>query len=131
MISRPNKTLADYIAIAISPALIMALVGSLCFFLVEVFYRGEAAGSVRWVLFWFVLATVLVARLGIEQGTTYAAIYGIALAVATWLYLTHVQPAPLLGAILLGIVWWCAHKLTWDCTLIDDEQDASGKGLLQ
>jgi hypothetical protein len=131
MISRPNKTLADYIAIAISPALIMALVGSLCFFLVEVFYRGEAAGSVRWVLFWFVLATVLVARLGIEQGTTYAAIYGIALAVATWLYLTRVQPAPLLGAILLGIVWWCAHKLTWDCTLIDDEQDASGKGLLQ
>jgi hypothetical protein len=131
MISRPNKTLADYFAIAISPALIMALVGSLCFFLVEVFYRGEAIGSVRWVLFWFVLATVLVARLGIEQGTTYAAIYGIALAVATWLYLTHVQPAPLLGAILLGIVWWCAHKLTWDCTLIDDDQDASGKGLFQ
>jgi hypothetical protein len=32
---------------------------------------------------------------------------------------------------LMGWVWWCAHKLTWDCTLIDDSQDASGEGLLQ
>lgn len=131
MMTRPNKTLADYIAIAISPPLIMVLVGSLCFFLIEVFYRGEAIGNVRWVLFWFVIAAVLVSRIGIEQGTTHAAIYGIALAGATWLYLTRVHPAWLLGAILLGMVWWCAHKLTWDCTLIDDDQDASGKGLLQ
>ena len=29
------------------------------------------------------------------------------------------------------LVWWAAHKLTWDCTLIDDTQDASGQGLLQ
>lgn len=131
MIPRPNKTLADYFVIAISPALIMALVGSLCFFLVEVFYRGEAAGNVRWVLFWFVLAAVLVSRIGIEQGTTHAAIYGIALALATWLYLTRIHPAWILGAVLLGIVWWCAHKLTWDCTLIDEDEDASGSGLLQ
>ena len=33
--------------------------------------------------------------------------------------------------ILLGIVWWSAHKLTWDCTLIDEDEDASGSGLLQ
>jgi len=131
MISKPNKTLADYFAIGISPALIMVLVGSVCFFLVEVFYRGEAIGSVRWVLFWFVIATVLVSRIGIEQGKTHAALYGIALATATWLYLTRVHPGWVFGAILLGIVWWCAHKLTWDCTLIDDDEDASGKGLLQ
>ena len=31
----------------------------------------------------------------------------------------------------MAIVWWSAHKLTWDCTFIDDEQDASGEGLLQ
>lgn len=131
MISRPNKTLADYFAIGISPALIMVLVGSLCFFLVEVFYRGEAIGSVRWVLFWFVIASVLVSRIGIEQGTTQAALYGIALAAATWLYLMRIHPAWLVGAILLGLVWWCSHKLTWDCTLIDEDEDASGSGLLQ
>lgn len=129
--SKPAKTLADYFAIAISPVLIMLMVGSLCFFLVEVFYRGEAEASVRWVLFWFVIATVLVARIGIEQGNTHALVYGVGLAVATWLYLTRVHPAYLLGALMLGIVWLCAHQLTRDCTLMDDDADATGRGLLQ
>src|SRR5260370_4909001 len=31
----------------------------------------------------------------------------------------------------MGIVWWSAHKLTWDCTYIDDQVDASGVGLMQ
>jgi hypothetical protein len=38
---KPRPTLADYIIIAISPALIMALVGSLVFFLLELFYQGQ------------------------------------------------------------------------------------------
>ena len=129
--SKPAKTLADYMVIGISPVLIMLLVGSLSFFLIQVFYRGEAVGSVRWVVFWFVMAVVLVSRIGIEQGTAYAAGYGLALAGATWVYLVQIHPAYLLGVILLGTVWWCAHKLTWDCTLIDDDVDASGSGLLQ
>ena len=29
------------------------------------------------------------------------------------------------------LIWWSAHKLTWDCTVIDDSQDASGQGLWQ
>ena len=131
MTPKPAKTLADYMVIGISPVLIMLLVGSLSFFLIQVFYRGEAAGSVRWVLFWFVMAVVLVSRIGIQQGTAHAAAYGLALAVATWIYLMSVHPAVLLGVILLGIVWWSAHKLTWDCTLIDEDEDASGNGLLQ
>src|SRR5208282_6311233 len=126
-----SKTPADYMVIGISPGLIMLLVGSLSFFLIQVFYRGEAVGSVRWVVFWFVMAVVLVSRIGIEQGTTHAAAYGLALAAATWLYLMQIHPAYLLGVILLGIVWWCAHKLTWDCTLIDEDEDASGSGLLK
>lgn len=128
---KPEKTLADYMVIGISPVLIMLLVGSLSFFLVQVFYRGEAVGSVRWVVFWFVLAVVLVSRIGIEQGAGHAAVYGLALAGATWIYLVQIHPAYLLGVMLLGTVWWCAHKLTWDCTLIDDDEDASGSGLLQ
>ena len=40
--SKPAKTLADYMVIGISPVLIMLLVGSLSFFLIQVFYRGEA-----------------------------------------------------------------------------------------
>jgi hypothetical protein len=117
--------------IGISPVLIMLLVGSLSFFLIKVFYRGEAVESVRWVLFWFVMAVVLVSRIGIEEGTGRAMIYGIALAWATWVYLVHVHPAYLVGIVLLGVAWYSAHKLTWDCTLIDDDEDASGSGLLQ
>jgi hypothetical protein len=41
------------------------------------------------------------------------------------------QPSSLLGIVLLATVWFCAHKLVWDCTLIDEDQDSSGQGLLQ
>src|SRR5260370_42515413 len=37
----------------------------------------------------------------------------------------------LLNYGLIAVAWWCAHKLTWDCTLMDEKQDASGQGLLQ
>ena len=30
----------------------------------------------------------------------------------------------------MGVVWWATHKLTFDCTLLDEDQDA-GVGLLQ
>ena len=129
--SRPDKTLADYLVIAVSPALCMVMVHSVCFFLVEVFYRGEAGGGVRWVLFWFVLAVVLIARIGIEQGDGQAMLYGLALACVTWLYLASIQSNVLFGALLLGIVWFTAHKITSNCTLIDEDADASGQGLLQ
>jgi len=117
--------------LALSPALIMALVGSLCFFLIEVFYRGKMMGTVCWVMFWFVIGIVLVARLAIEKSTEHAALYGLGLALATWLYLVRTQPAYLVGIVLLAVVWFCAHKLVWDCTLIDEDQDSSGHGLLQ
>ena len=41
MARRLNKTLLDYLVIAINPVLIIALVGSLVFFLLEVFYQGN------------------------------------------------------------------------------------------
>jgi len=129
--SKPRKTVADYMVIALSPVLIMALVGSLCFFLVEVFYRGRMIGGVCWVMFWFIIGIVLVSRIAIEKSTEHAVIYGLGLAVATWLYMMRTQPSYLLGIVLLAMVWFCAHKLVWDCTLIDEEQDSSGQGLLQ
>ncbi len=128
---RPQKTVADYLVIAISPLLIMVLVGSLCFFLIEVFSRSEGVGGLRWLMFWFVMAVVLVSRIGVEQGTAQALMYGAGLATATWLYLLTVSPAYVLGLILLALVWWCAHRLTMDCTLIDEDEDASGSGLVQ
>lgn len=127
---KPRKTLADWLVIGLSPVLVMLLVGSLAFFLIDVFYRGGAVASVRWVLAWFVLAVVLVTRISIEQGPGAAMTYGVLLGLVTWGYLVRVHPAYLLGAVLLAVVWWCAHQLTRDCTLVDEDEDASGEGLL-
>ncbi len=131
MARKLHKSLADYVVIAISPALIMLLVGSLVFFLLEVGYDGRYPGRLRWILFWFVLASVLIARIGIEQGRAYAAGYSLVLAVATAFVIMKYVDVVWLAWILLAVVWWFSDKLTWDCTLIDDSQDASGEGLLQ
>jgi hypothetical protein len=130
--SKPNKTLADHLVVSISPVLIMLLVGSLCYFLIDVLFKNAEVSGVRWVMFWFIMAIVLVARIGIEQTDQQAFIYGAFLAGATALYMLVVHSSFILaGLLLLGIVWWCAHKLTWDCTVIEDDDDASGSGLLQ
>src|SRR5262249_32849780 len=70
-----------------------------------------------------------------------APLYGIVLGLVTWIALlkfVEYPPdsplAPWAWAINLGliaIIWWSAHRLTWDCTLIDEEVDASGAGLLE
>jgi hypothetical protein len=125
-----RKTLGDYIGIAISPALIMTLVGSLVYFLLEISYSGEYQATVRWALFWFVLAMVLISRISIEQNADLAMMYGFMLAMATALMLSQYIGSHLVVWCILGLIWWCANKLTWDCTLINDEEDASGQGLL-
>jgi hypothetical protein len=137
-----DKTLADYLAIAISPVLIMALVGSLIFFLVEVLYVGNYQGRLQWILFFFVFGAVLIARISMHRDIAgRAGIYGLILGAIVWLglylYIDYKDSGPLahfgwaINAGLMALAWWCAHRLTWDCTLIDDDVDASGAGLLQ
>jgi hypothetical protein len=129
--SKPEKTLGDYVAIAISPVLIMSLVGSLVFFLLKLSYQGDYEGRLQWTLFWFVFASVLVSRISIEQGIASASGYGMALAAVTGVWLLRFVDFVLGAWCLLAVVWWCTSKLTWDCTLINDDEDASGEGLLQ
>lgn len=126
----PPRTLADYLAIAVSPILIMFMVGSLNFFLAEVGYRGDFQGQVYWTLFWFTVASVLVSRISIEKGAAYGSVYGLALGAATAVRLVAFVGAPWGAILLLGLIWWSASKLTWDCTVIDDHADASGQGLV-
>ena len=75
MAKRLRMTNADYVAIAISPALIMALVGSLVFFLIEVLYVGDYEVRLNYVFALFVFATVLIARIAIEMGSERAAMF--------------------------------------------------------
>ncbi len=139
MARRLDKTLIDYLVIAISPALIMTLVGSLLFFLLQVFYRGDYGGRLHYIFALFVFATVLLGRVSIEEGRERASLFAIPLALATLLALNRfVEFQGLLGSLnwlinslLMVVVWACADKLTWDCTLIDETQRDSGEGLLE
>ena len=131
MRERPDKTLADYLVIAICPVLIMALVGSLAFFLLGLGYAGQFESRVRWALFWFVFGSVLVSRISIDRGSAYAGVYAVGLALAVGVFVNRFLGFMPIVWGLLAAIWWCTHKLTWDCTLIDDDEDASGEGLLQ
>jgi hypothetical protein len=139
---RHNQTLADYVALAISPALIMGLVASLVFFLINVLYVGEYVERMRWILFFFVFGAVLIARMTmLDHTSSRAALYGVPLGFLTWLGMQMFVEYPeeggirelsfLINAGLIGLVWWCAHRLTWDCTNIDEEADINAEGLLQ
>jgi hypothetical protein len=63
---RERPSLADYAVTAISPILIMLMVGSLVFFLVEVLYEGQYSGRLLYTMFFFVMGAVLVARIAIH-----------------------------------------------------------------
>src|SRR5437899_1353450 len=91
---RETPTLADYAITALSPALIMALVGSLTFFLIEVCYAGQYTGRLMWTMFFFVFATVLISRIAIEMNKGLAAAYGLALALATFVALVRFVEYP-------------------------------------
>jgi hypothetical protein len=128
---RPFKTAADFMAIAACPTLVMTLVGSLVLLLLEASYSGPWLGSMRWTLCWFTFAIVLVARIAITLTRGLAIMYGAALALATSAFLAFHFGFVLPVWLLLGLVWWASDRITWDCTLIDENVDSSGSGLMQ
>ena len=85
MARRLDKTLVDYLVIAISPALIMMLVGSLVFFLIEVFYQGNFHGRLQYIFALFVIGAVLIGRISIEEGRERAVLFAVPLAIVTLL----------------------------------------------
>ena len=140
MARRLQPTLIDYVVIAINPALIMVLIGSLVYFLLEMFYQGQYPERLHLCLTMFVFAAVLICRISIEEGWERALPFGVilALAICAAMHRFVVYKDPRLAPIgwlinysIIAITWWFAYKLTWDCTLIDESQDASGEGLLQ
>src|SRR5438034_1045633 len=135
---REPPTLADYAVIAVSPALIMLMVGSLIFFLITVLPTGDYKERLLYTTFFFVFGAVLVARIAIQFDATRAGVYGLGLGIATFLAMMAFVDYPsdsglksigwLLNIGFMALIWWSAHKLTWDCTYVDENRDASGRG---
>src|SRR5438552_2099033 len=120
-VDKPQPTLADYVTIVLSPALIMAMIVSLVFFLLTVLYRGDFAERLHHILFFFICGMVLVARISMETGTSARApLYGAVLAVLAEIGMaTFVTYPPDLAAVswlihagLIALVWWLAFRLT-------------------
>src|SRR3954464_14257884 len=139
-IKREPPTAADVIVMALSPLLIMGLVGSLVFFLAEVFYAGQYQSRLNYTLFFFVAGAVLVGRVAVTLDRARAWMYGGVLAAVTFIalrmWVEYPEDSPmtplkdLINLVLIGVVWWSSNRLCWDCTFIDDNRPGSGKGLL-
>ncbi len=133
-----QNPLTPWLIQLVGPILIMGMVGSLVFFLVEVLYRGPHATRLCVVLGLFTVAAVLVSRVSIQEGFGRASFFGVALAMATLLTSTAIVDfdygskifEPISISILIGVVMWSSSKLTWDCTVVDSSRDVSASGLL-
>ena len=140
MTRRLQKTLLDYLIIAISPALIIALVESLVFFLLVVFYQGNFQAILNYIFGLFVIGAVLTARISIEEGRERAMLFTIPLGLVTLLALnkyvrfqdeTLASMSFFINLGLIVLILWSSDRLTWDCTLIDESEEDSGEGLLE
>src|SRR5438105_5582182 len=81
MARRLHPTLMDYVVIAINPAIIMVLIGSLVYFLLELFYQGQYPARLHYCLTLFIVGAVLIGRISIEEGWERASIFAAAMAV--------------------------------------------------
>ena len=125
--------------IAISPTLVTVMVTSLALFVSTILNPSPFMSRFNFVLMMYSMATVAIARISIEEGKERAVLFGMPLAAVTLLAMTTlVQYEDAIGgmkfiysAIVIAITWWSAHKITWDCTVIEDHDDSSGQGLLQ
>ncbi|PQO38111.1 DUF4129 domain-containing protein [Blastopirellula marina] len=129
---RPRVTELDYAIIAVAPALIMVLVGSLMLFAVGLFYHGPHSFRLNWITCMFVLGIVSLARVHIEEGVARSATLGAAFSGAMLFAVWRLVPDAMLLAVFILIgVWWVSTRLVYDCTVLEQSIDASKKGLMQ
>jgi len=67
----------------------------------------------------------------------YGLVLGIVVFIALQSFVEYMPENPvsgfnwLINLGLMGVIWWCAHRLTWDSTFIDENVDVSGAGILE
>ncbi|MGI9470575.1 MAG: DUF4129 domain-containing protein, partial [Rubripirellula sp.] len=126
----PRKTAADYAAIAVAPVLIFLMISSLASFLMLVLYRGGFQQRLTWILLMYTMGAVSVARIAIERDRAYSLGYAAALGLATFVSMLRFLDSAVFSAFILVLIAYLADVIVRDCTLIDDDVDASGQGLM-
>src|SRR6185437_13402360 len=104
MSERNPPSPVDIVFTAVSPALIMLMVGSLVFFLITVLPTGDYKERLLYTTFFFVFGAVLVARIAIQLDAARASIYGLGLAIVTFLAMTAYVDYPT-GTTLKSVGW--------------------------
>lgn len=126
-------TLADGVIMGLTPALLIGLVTSLVYFVLEVIYRGDYLERLHFIFFCFIVAAVLISRIAMTMGRPRALMYAAALAIATAIAMNRLTEIPAnnpLGALghvvpylLIALAWWCIDVLTHDCTHTGAEEE--------
>lgn len=136
MADDPSTLLFNHVIV---PGATIVMVSSLLFFLLDVrsvFLSGSA--NLKWLGFWFVLATVLIARYGKTAGQAdRVGCYSLGLAVATLLAITfgpwQRQDSgwvnPLFNGLILLAVWRFATAVTSGLALEGEEKKRQGQRL--
>lgn len=115
------------------------MVGSLIFFLIVAFYRGQYDTRLMYIFGLYTVATVLIARIAIDHGRAYANAFSLPLAVVSMLamlrFVTFSGPlGPLswiVNVALLAVAWYLADRITFDCTQVSERERSVQQGLLQ
>jgi Ca2+/Na+ antiporter len=119
-------TLADVVVSGLMPALLIGLVTSLVFFVLEVIYQGDYLERLQFILFCFIVAAVLISRIAMTMGRGLALMYAAVLAVVTLIAVNRLTEIPITNSLgvfgalvpylLVALAWWCIDVLTHDCT---------------
>ena len=126
MARRPLPTgPADWLVLAVTPALLVGMVSCLLFFLLAVFYRGEFNERLHWILFFGVVGMVLIGRINLieeiaRRASLYSGILGLLVVIAL---IRFVPPPPgwpevghyLFCAVLVALGFWATRLLVADC----------------
>lgn len=138
----------DWLTEVAIPACVFGLLGSLLYYLIEVrtSLAGDySVGPLRWVVFWFLLACIGIARIRTKYGGAaiagyYSALLGGAIMLFIWVYTDRVGSfyggasggrglTLLFNWALVGLVWWAASAVTREATLEENVETQLEGGL--
>ncbi len=78
----------------------------------------------------FTLGAVGIARVAIEKDRAYSLGYAGILGIAAFLSMLKFVDSPIFSAVILVVIAYLSDRIVRDCTLIDEDVDASGQGLI-
>lgn len=131
---------ADWLVLAVTPALLTSLASCLLFFIVDILYEGRHGGRMEWILFFGTMGMVLIGRIRlIDEIAKKAGLYSAALGGLVWAGLAiYIEPPDgwhraahiaVMGA-LVATGFWVTRLLVADTTDLDDDDEVEGQGLL-